>query len=89
MHRQPVQGGEQALGFGDQLRPAGHRRPPCIVLVQEPGDQLPDDGGHRPVAPVRLGGQEGPDPRGVLEGQPRAGVQGAFFVQGQEFAQQG
>lgn len=102
VHRQPVQGGQKALRLGDQLFPAAFRRPgvPCRIVprriafcqpvcCQKTGDQLPDDGGHRPVAPVRLGSKKGPDPCGIFEGKPRTGVQGTLFVQGKELAQQG
>ena len=52
-------------------------------------DQPPHHGGYRPVAAVRLGGKEGPDPGRVLEGHPDARVHGPFLVEGQELAQQG
>ena len=83
---QTVKGSEQVFGRRHQLRPGN--RPRGAVWGLARGDLLADDGGHGPVAPVRLCGQERPDSGSVPERQPGARVQGTFFVEGQEFAQQ-
>ena len=82
MHAQAVQRCEEPFGFSDQdvlLFRAGR---------QQRHDQLPDDGGHRPVAARGFRSEHGFDPGSVAEGQPDADVHRPFFVEWQQLAKQ-